>query len=182
MFGQRGGVTERAGQPRRRRVGFRTDDTRDMQFISATQRQIPHFFFIFHAAPNAIAVRIGVIIAGGEHLERDAARIFVIYCARRDVDRVLFHHGAQNFINLVAVYQTQRIERKIGNLVVFVKYQHDLVGADRPFTVNKVVFIVNHVRDQPAVFITAGHQLLPQVITGYPRPHASALTRPRRRF
>ena len=87
----------------------------------------------------------------------------------RRVDLLLahgLHHGAADVVHAL---ESEGVERQVGDLVVFVHHEHDLVVILRPGAVDHVVLILRRGAHELAVL--AGEQLLPNVEAGVEAVH-----------
>ena len=87
----------------------------------------------------------------------------------RRVD-LLFAHGLHHGVaDVVHALKPEGIERQVGDLVVFVHNEHDLVVILRPGAVDHVVLILRRGAHERAVL--AGEQFLPDVEPGVKAAH-----------
>ena len=104
-----------------------------------------------------------------DELEAAAAQIFIAPAALRRVD-LLFVHGLHHGVaDVVHALEPEGVERQVGNFIVFVHNEHDLVVILRPGAIDHVVLVLRRGAHERAVL--AGQQLLPDVEAGVEATH-----------
>ena len=104
-----------------------------------------------------------------DELEASSAQIFIAPAVLRRVD-LLFAHGLHHGVaDVVHALEPERVERQIGDLVVLIHNEHDLVVILRPAAVDHVVLGLR--RGTHKLAVLTGQQLLPDVEAGVEAAH-----------
>ena len=111
------------------------------------------------------ALLVKLILIGGENVaEAHIADLFIAPALRLGVHRLLIHKGLHIISNAAVGFQAQSVEDQVGDLVIVVYHQHDLIVFLRPCAVQQIILLL-----QQGVYrlaILAGQHLLPDVHGG----------------
>ena len=126
---------------------------------------------VIHAGVGGreVGIRAGGLVAavgliGEDELEGAGAEIFIGPALLRGVDLLLIHGGVHRVLHLSFGLQAHGVHDKVGDLVVFVHKEDDLIIVFRPVAVEHIILCFDQIADGLAVL--AGEHLLPDVHGG----------------
>ena len=111
------------------------------------------------------ALLVQLILVGGENVaEAHVADFLIAPALRLGIHRLLIHKGLHIVGNAAVGFQAQSVEDQVGDLVIVIDHQHDLVVFLRPCAVQQVILLFQQGVYRLAVL--PGQHLLPDVHGG----------------